>query len=54
MTVLTDEQQAFTGPVGITGMPTHRAGFACIVGIHLDRHTLDGGILGRFGEAEKT
>src|SRR6266702_2182953 len=38
MTVLTDEQQAFVGAVGLTGMPTHRAGFAGIVGIDFDGH----------------
>src|SRR5216684_2608099 len=40
MTILTEKEQTFAGPVGITGMTTHRAGFARIVGIHLDRHTL--------------
>src|SRR6266568_5607453 len=38
MTVLTDEQQAFVGAVGLSGMPTHRAGFAGIVGINFDGH----------------
>jgi len=40
MTVLTDEQQAVAGPVGLTGMSTQRARLAGIVGIHLDCHTL--------------
>ncbi len=38
MTVLTDEQQAFVGAVGLRGMPTHRAGLAGIVGIDVDGH----------------
>ncbi len=38
MTVLTDEEQAFAGTVGITGMSTHRARLARIVGVYLDGH----------------
>lgn len=38
LTVLTDKQQAFAGSVGIAGMPTPGAGFARVVGIHLDGH----------------
>ena len=39
MTVLTDEQQAFVGAVGLSGIPTYRAGFAGVVGIDFDGHT---------------
>ncbi len=38
MTVLTDEQQAFVRTISIRGMSTHRAGFARVVGVYLDRH----------------
>src|SRR5712692_11079666 len=38
MTVLTDEEPAFAGTVGITGMSTHRARLARIVGVYLDGH----------------
>ncbi len=39
MTVLTDEQQAFTRSIRVTGMTTDRACLARIMGIHLNRHT---------------
>jgi hypothetical protein len=38
MTVLTDEQQALVGPIAITGMSAHRAGFARVVCVYLDCH----------------
>src|SRR5947208_11047875 len=38
MAVLTDKQETFARTVLITGMSTHRASLACIVGIHLDSH----------------
>jgi len=38
MTVLTDEQQAFVGPIGVTDMSTHRAREATVVSVHFDRH----------------
>ncbi len=38
MTVLTDEQQAFVGPIGVTDIPTHRARLARVVSVHFDRH----------------
>ncbi len=38
MTVLTDKHQAMVRPIGITGMSTHRASLARVVGIHLDGH----------------
>ena len=38
MAVLTDEQQAFVGPIAITGMSAHRAGFARVVCVYLDGH----------------
>src|SRR5438132_2448578 len=38
MTVLTDEQQAFVGAVGISSMPTHRARLAGVMGVYLDCH----------------
>src|SRR6266550_1099027 len=38
MAVLTDEQQALVGPIAITGMSAHRAGFARVVGIHFESH----------------
>ena len=40
MAVLTHEEQAVLGAVRFAGMPTHRAGFARIVRIYLDRHAL--------------
>ncbi len=39
LTVLADEQEPFVWAVFITGMPTHRARLARVVGIHLNRHT---------------
>src|SRR2546429_7578242 len=38
LTILTEKQESMIRPIGITGMPTHWASFACIVGIHLDCH----------------
>src|SRR5438132_11757 len=38
MAVLTDKQETFLGPIGITGMSAHRASLARIMGIYLDRH----------------
>ena len=38
MTVLTDEQQAFVGAVGISSMPTPRARLAGVMGVYLDGH----------------
>ncbi len=38
MTVLTDEEQARLRTIGITGMSTHRASLARIVGVYLDGH----------------
>src|SRR5437588_3138582 len=38
MAVLTDEQQALVGPIAITGMSAHRAGFARVVCVYLDGH----------------
>ena len=50
MADLTDKKQPFVGAIGITGMPTHRAGFARIVGVHLDRHTaMAQGLVGDHG-----
>jgi hypothetical protein len=39
MTILTDEQQALTRLIGITGLSTHGTSFAGGVGINLDGHT---------------
>src|SRR5712672_96785 len=39
MTFLADEQKAFVWAIRITGMPTHRASFARVVGIHLNSQT---------------
>jgi hypothetical protein len=38
MAVLTDKQQPFVRSIGITGVSTHRASLARVVGIHLDSH----------------
>src|SRR5256886_925130 len=38
MASLTDEQQTLVGPIAITGMSAHRAGFARVVGVYLDGH----------------
>ena len=40
MAVLTDKQESFVRPIGITGMSTHRASLACIVCVYLDSHAL--------------
>src|SRR6266852_2934878 len=40
VTVLTDKQEPFVGTIRITGMSTHRAGFARVVGVYLNSHTL--------------
>ncbi len=48
MTLLTDEQETFVWAVFIAGMPTHRASFARVVGIHLNRQT--SGKLGFIGD----
>jgi hypothetical protein len=39
MAVLTDKQEPMLWAIGITGMSTHRASFACVVGIHIESHT---------------
>ncbi len=39
MASLTHKQQAFIRPIGIAGMPTHRARLAGVVGIDFDGHT---------------
>ena len=38
-TRLTDEQQPFAEPIGLTGMSTHGTCLAGVVSIDLDRHT---------------
>jgi len=38
MALLTEKHQPFVGPIGITGVSTHRASFARIVCINLDSH----------------
>ena len=40
MALLAHKQQALVGPIGITGMTTHRACLAGIVGVYLDSHAL--------------
>ena len=56
MAPLADKEQALVGTVGIRGMSTHRAGFACIVCVYLDGHRplqerLVGNIAVQFGKA---
>ena len=38
MAILTHEEQPILGSVRFAGMPTHRAGFAGIVGVYLNGH----------------
>ena len=50
MTVLTDKEQTFLGSVLITGMSTHGARLARVVGIYLDGHrTVQEGFVGEHG-----
>src|ERR1700694_5438938 len=48
MTHLTDKRETFLGAVGISGMSTHRACLACVVGVYLDRHrAMQEGLIGK-------
>ncbi len=38
LALLTDKHQTMVGAIFITGMPTHRASFARVIGVHLDGH----------------
>src|SRR6266536_271536 len=38
LTLLTDELQAFLGPISVTGMSAHGASLARVVGVYLDSH----------------
>src|SRR2546428_10613524 len=50
MAVLTEKQQTFTRTVLLTGMSTHRASLAGVMGIHLDGHrTMQEGFVGNHG-----
>ena len=48
MTHLTDKRETLLGAVGISGMSTHRAGLARVVGVYLDRHrAMQEGFIGK-------